>query len=222
MCFNLHMETNSLVAQDVKTLWDYMLMNQKLEKADAILVLGSSDLRKAEYAAQLYHDGWAPLLIFSGGEGRNTAGLWGMSEAEKFASIAIQKGVPESSILIKKRSTNTGENIQFTRQVIEEKELSIKKIIVAQKPYMERRTYATLMKQWPGIDFIVTSPKLSFEDYVDENHPEEFTIAMLVGDVQRIKEYPAKGFQIEQKIPEAVQEAYDRLVEAGYTQQLIK
>ena len=208
--------------RDVKILWDYMLMNHKLEKADALLVLGSSDLRKAEYAAQLYKEGWAPLLIFSGGLGRNTKGLWGMSEAEKFASIAIENGVPEDVILIENKSTNTGENIQFTRQLLEEKGLELKKIIVVQKPYMERRTYATLMKQWQGMDFVVTSPSLSFEDYVDETHPEEFTIAMLVGDVQRIKEYPAKGFQIEQEIPQEVQEAYARLVEAGYTEQLIK
>lgn len=205
-----------------KIIWDYMLMNQKLEKADAILVLGSSDLRKAEYAAKLYHEGWAPLVIFSGGEGRNTSGLWGMTEAEKFASVAMEHGVPEEAILLEKRSTNTGENIQFTRQLLEEKDIHPKKIIVAQKPYMERRTYATFMKQWPGMDFIVTSPQISFDDYVQGNHPLEFTISMLVGDLQRIKEYPALGFQIEQEIPENVWLAYDALVEQGFTQQLIK
>jgi uncharacterized SAM-binding protein YcdF (DUF218 family) len=223
LCSNNNMKNASpTTMQDVYTLWNYMLMNQKLEKADAILVLGSSDLRKAEYAAQLYKDGWAALLIFSGGVGRNTDGLWGKTEAEMFASIAMEKGVPQEAILIENKSTNTGENIQFTRQLLEKKGIHPKKLIVAQKPYMERRTYATLMKQWPNMDFIVTSPKLSFEDYVGEDHPAEFTIAMLVGDVQRIKEYPAKGFQIEQDIPFEVEKAYERLVEAGYTEQLIR
>ncbi|HRH55686.1 MAG TPA: YdcF family protein [Candidatus Paceibacterota bacterium] len=205
-----------------KVIWDYMLMNQKLEKADAILVLGSSDLRKAEYGAQLYHEGWAPLLIFSGGEGRTTTGLWGMTEAEKFASIAVEKGVPQETILIEKRSTNTGENIQFTRQLLEEKGIHLQKIIVAQKPYMERRTYATFMKQWPGMDFIVTSPKISFEDYPEEGRSIEHIINMMVGDLQRIKEYPALGFQIEQEIPENVWQAYEQLVREGFTEQLIK
>jgi len=198
-----------------------MLMNQKLEKADVILVLGSSDLRKAEYAAQLYHEGWAPLLVFSGGEGRTTAGLWGMTEAEKFASVAIEKGVPEEAILLEKRSTNTGENILFTKQLLEEKGIRPKKIIVVQKPYMERRTYATFMKQWPEMDFIVTSPKISFENYPQEDRTMEHIIDMMVGDLQRIKDYPAKGFQIEQDIPESVWKAYESLVEAGYTRQLI-
>lgn len=205
-----------------KIIWDYMLMNHELEKADAILVLGSSDLRKAEYAALLYHQGWAPLVIFSGGEGRTTTGLWGMTEAEKFASVAIEHGVPEEVILLEKRSINTGENIQFTRQLLEEKGIQPKKIIVVQKPYMERRTYATFMKQWPGMDFIVTSPRISFEDYPQEGRPMEHIINMMVGDLQRIKEYPALGFQIEQEIPEKVWEAYEQLVQQGFTEQLIK
>lgn len=205
-----------------KITWDYMLMHHELEKADVILVLGSSDLRKAEYAAQLYHEGWAPLLIFSGGEGRTTAGLWGMSEAEKFASIAIEKGVPEEAILLEKKSTNTGENILFTKELLEAKGIHPKKMIVAQKPYMERRTYATFMKQWPGMDFIVTSPKISFEDYPQEGRSMEHIINMMVGDLQRIKEYPALGFQIEQEIPESVWEAYEQLVQQGFTEQLIK
>ncbi len=205
-----------------KIVWDYMLMDQKLEKADAILVLGSSDLRKAEYAAQLYHEGWAPLVIFSGGEGRTTTGLWGMTEAEKFASVAMEHGVPEEAILLEKRSTNTGENIRFTKELLEEKCIHLKKVIVVQKPYMERRTYATFMRQWPGMDFIVTSPKISFEDYPQEGRSMEHIINMMVGDLQRIKDYPALGFQIEQDIPEMVWAAYEVLVEQGFTQQLIK
>lgn len=208
--------------ENARTIWNYMLMNHELEKADAILVLGSSDLRKAEYAAELYHAGWAPLLIFSGGEGRTTTGLWGMSEAEKFASVAIEKGVPKEAILLETKSTNTGENIQFTRQLLQEKGIELKKIIVTQKPYMERRTYATFMKQWPGMDFIVTSPKISFENYPSEGRTMEHIISMMVGDLQRIREYPAKGYQIEQDIPENVWQAYEELVAEGYTEQLIK
>lgn len=205
-----------------KILWDYMLMNQPLQRADAILVLGSSDLRKAEYGARLYHEEWAPLLIFSGGEGRTTKGLWGMTEAEKFASVAIGAGVPEDRILLETRSTNTGENIRFTKDLLEEKGIHVKKLIVAQKPYMERRTYATFMKQWPGMDFIVTSPKIAFEDYPEEGRPMNHIINMMVGDLQRIKEYPAKGFQVEQEIPDEVWKAYEALVEQGFTDQLIK
>ncbi len=44
----------------------------------------------------------------------------------------------------------------------------------------------------------------------------------MVGDMQRIIEYPKLGFQIPQNIPEKVLEAYNTLVELGYIGKLIK
>lgn len=44
----------------------------------------------------------------------------------------------------------------------------------------------------------------------------------MVGDLQRIKEYPAVGFQIPQDIPSDVWEAYEQLVALGYDEYLIK
>ena len=198
-------------------------MHQKLEKADAIFALGSSDLRVPAYAAELYHDGWAPLIIFSGRDGKGkTMELWGMTEAEKFAEVAKKLGVPDSAILLEKEATNTGDNVKLTKQMLEERDLHPEKLILIQKPYMERRTYATFMKQWPGMDFIVTSPPISFEDYPNEERSKDYLINMMVGDLQRIKEYPAKDFQIEQEIPVDVWGAYEELVQLGFTKHLIK
>jgi len=44
----------------------------------------------------------------------------------------------------------------------------------------------------------------------------------MVGDLQRIKVYPARGFQIEQEIPDHVWHAYEQLVHAGYDKYLIQ
>src|SRR5687767_8605160 len=92
------------------TLWDYHQMKHRLEKTDCILVLGSHDLRVAERGAELYLQGWAPLLIFSGGLGNFTQEMWTEPEADQFAKIAMDRGVPQNSILVENRSTNTGEN----------------------------------------------------------------------------------------------------------------
>src|SRR6185312_9187837 len=94
-----------------RKLWDYHQMNHPLEKCDCILALGSHDLRVAERVAELYHQGWAPLMIMSGGLGNFTQEIWTESEADKFAKIAIEKGVTPEAILIENKSTNTGENI---------------------------------------------------------------------------------------------------------------
>ncbi|HEX7651565.1 MAG TPA: YdcF family protein [Candidatus Paceibacterota bacterium] len=207
-----------------KIIWDYMLMHQPLANADAIFVLGSNDLRVAEYAAKLYFDGWAPLIVFSGDTGLkgNAREKWGMAEAEKFASVAKELGVPEDAMLLEPQATNTGENILFTKKLLEEKGLRPKKLLLLQKPYMERRTYAAFAKQWPGMEFSVSSPPISFEDYPDSEHSKERLINMLVGDLARIKEYPAKGFQIEQEIPDDVWSAYEELVRRGFTTYLVK
>src|SRR5215217_3163853 len=185
-----------------KKLWDYHHMNHQLEKSDCILVLGSHDTRVAERGAELYLEGWAPLLIFSGGLERLTQESWTEPEASKFAKIAMEKGVRAEAILVEDRSTNTGENILFTRQLLQQNHLDPQSFIVVQKPYMERRSYATFKKHWPDKKLCVTSPQIAFEQYATDDLPLEKVIHIMVGDLQRIKIYPQKGFQLFQGIPE--------------------
>lgn len=139
-----------------KIIWDYMLMNQDLKKSDAIFVLGTHDTRVAEYATNIFLQGYAPWIIFSGGFGKITHGVLNKSEAEVFADIAINLGVPKERVIIENKSSNTGENIIFTQNLLKERNIAVKSLIVVNKPYMERRTYATLKKQWIGVDFILS------------------------------------------------------------------
>jgi uncharacterized SAM-binding protein YcdF (DUF218 family) len=207
-------------------LWDYHQLHHTLAKADAIMVLCSYDLSVAERGAQLFLEGWAPLLIFSGGLGAITKHLWSVPEADQFAAIAMQKGVPAEKIVIENRSTNTGENVRFTRELLAEKGLDPRKFILVQKPYMERRAFATFMKVWPDQEVVVTSPRVPFDEYLarysnDALTPDE-VIAIMVGDLQRIRLYPAMGFQIEQEIPGDVWSAFEELVQAGYDKHLVR
>ena len=205
-----------------KKLWDYHHMDHNLEKSDCILALGSHDLRVADRAAELYLEGWAPLLIFSGGLGNLTKEIWNEPEADQFAAIAKRKGVPEAAILIENRSTNTGENIIFTQQLLRDKQLDPQSFIVVQKPYMERRSFATFKKNWPEKKLLVTSPQFSLEQYITPEITMEKVINIMVGDLQRIKIYPAKGFQISQEIPDDVWQAYEELVRLGFDRHLTK
>src|SRR5947208_1118642 len=92
-----------------ETLWRYHHVNHQLSQADAILVLCSHDTIVAARGADLFLQGWAPLLIFAGGLGSITRRLWREPEANQFARIAAGMGVPEDRMLIENRSTNTGE-----------------------------------------------------------------------------------------------------------------
>ena len=206
-------------------IWDYHRLNHPLSHADAILVLCSHDVAVAVRGAELFLEGWAPLLIFSGGLGAITRRLWHEAEADQFARIAIDRGVPKDCILVENRSTNTGENVLFTRRLLAEKGRDPQTFIVVQKPYMERRSYATFRKVWPEKEILVTSPQISMDDYLNEYSHDALSpddvVSIMVGDLQRIRVYPAKGFQIHQDMPDEVWEAYEELVKAGFDTHLI-
>ena len=215
---------NPHIYQLAERLWHYHRLNHPLEKADVILTLCSHDLIVAERAAQLFLEGWAPLLIFSGGLGAITKRMWSEPEADQFARIAVGMGVPEEKILIENKSTNTGENILLTKRLLGEKGIDPARFLLVQKPYMERRSYATFRKVWPEKEVIVTSPAVSFEDYLKTYGNRELSgddvVSIMVGDLQRIKEYPGKGYQIPQEIPADVWAAYEELIESGYDRHL--
>ncbi|MGB3587826.1 MAG: YdcF family protein [Tunicatimonas sp.] len=214
------------VEQSIRTVWDYHHMNHELAPADAILVLGSHDTRVAERAVELYHQGLSKWLILSGGLGRLTEGIWQTSEADLFREIALKQGVPDHNILVENRSTNSGENFSFTEILLREHKLFdiLHSFIVVQKPYMERRAYTTFKKHWPTKECRVTSPQSGFEQYCQSSHPEinrEAVIHLMVGDLQRLWVYADQGFQVPVQVPDQVMQAYQTLVEAGYTQHLV-
>jgi hypothetical protein len=62
----------------------------------------------------------------------------------------------------------------------------------------------------------------SFEDYPSGDITFEKMMNSMVGDLQRIKVYPEKGYQIPQEIPQDVWEAWEQLVKAGYNKDVVK
>lgn len=213
------MTTSELAA--AQCLWDYHHMGHEVAPADCILVLGSHDLRVAERGAELYLAGWAPLLVMSGGLGNLTLGVWREPEADRFAGVARARGVPEAALLIENRSTNTGENIDFSRALLQARGLAPRHMLVVQKPYMERRAYATFRQRWPEMPIRVTSPRITFADYPTTEISQADVVHIMVGDLQRILLYPARGFQIAQDVPPAVHAAYATLIAAGYTRHMV-
>ncbi|WP_279006274.1 YdcF family protein [Thomasclavelia cocleata] len=212
--------------KEMEILWKYLKMNGKLEKASCIVGFGCHDILVAKRASELYLKGYANKIIFTGGYGRITKKIWNQTEAGKFREVAINMGVLESDILLEDKSRNTSENIKYTKEILKNNKIDCHKIIFVDKPYKERRTYATLKKQWHDIDMIVTSIQMSFQEYYDHFSSAEITqhefISLMVGELQRIDLYSKKGFTIPQKIPNHVWQAFEKLVEAGFTEHIIK
>ncbi|MGI2921565.1 YdcF family protein [Vibrio diabolicus] len=199
----------------IETLWDYMQLKHELKPADCLFVMCSNDVRVAEHAANLYHQKLAPLIVFSGGEGRFTDGLFEKSEAETFAEIAKMSGVPSEAILLETESTNSGENVRFTEQRLKEEGKNCSSFILVQKPFMERRAIATFEKQWqsPYSQLQVSSTAHPFFEYINEDMPLMMVLEALMEDFSRVKSYPERGFQTEQNIPQQVESSYQVLLE---------
>ena len=210
----------------IHILWDYLCLHQTPKKSDCIIGFGCYNEDVARRAAQLYHQGLAPLILFTGGLGRNTSSMWTESEASRFARIAMAEGVPEKDILTEEKSTNSAENLIFSRRILAERGLTHPRIIGVQKPYMERRLFAAFPVYWPEAEVTVTSWQQTYEQYLTGlsrwGRTEEDTIHMVVGDFQRISAYADLGYQIRQPIPAEAAQAFQLLVALGYTKQLIK
>jgi len=204
-----------------RLVWAYHHVNHVLAPADCIVVLGSHDTRVAERGAEVFLAGWAPLIVFSGNLGSLTTELWDRPEAEIFADVAAAAGVPRESMLIEARATNTAENVAFSRELLARNGVHPRRAIAVQKPYMERRTHATFRQRWPELDVIVTSPQMGFDAYPNDAIGRDDVIHIMVGDLQRLILYAERGWSAPQEIPPDVIQAYQRLVEAGYTRRLV-
>lgn len=209
------------ILQNAKVLYDFHNQNRTTISTDFMLVMGSHDLRVANHAANLFLQGKAPFLVCSGGYGKITKSLWNNTEAETYAQICIENGVPKDKILIENKSTNSGENFIFTKKLLESHNIKVSTGIIVCKNYLSRRALATAKKQWPEIEWFIETPNLSFEEYIKNESNIDRMINLLVGDIQRLMIYPNFGFQIPVTIPQEVLNSYDFLVKHGYTQFLI-
>lgn len=206
-----------------KMLWDYHSMNHVTpESVDLLLVAGSHDDRVAFRAAELAQDISILNIVTSGGYGKITQIDRSEPEAERFAKLMISQGVADDRILREPESSNMGENFTKTRDLLNSLGRKPRTGLVVTKPYMERRAYATGLQQWPEVSWKVTSPEMSFQRYMEMDASVHRTIELMVGDLQRIEVYAQRGIQAPQDIPASVRTAFERLVEAGFTGQLIK
>ncbi len=189
------------------------------ERADVILALGSHDLRVPGHAASLYLTGTAPVIICSGGYGKMTEGAFPQPEAVLFAERCMELGVPKACLIIEDKATNTGENFSLSRRLTQGR--NFKTGIAVCKPYMAKRAWATGKMQWPGIQWSVSVPPISFEQYMPDETSLIPEIELIVGDFQRLKVYALKGYQAPVPIPDELWEQWRLLCRAGFTRYVL-
>ncbi len=204
-----------------RVIWDYHQLSQEARPADAIVALGTNDLRVAEFAAGLYGKGFGATLVCTGGiahSGDLLATNWPKTEAEMFADAAEACGVPRGRILLETRAANTAENIRFTRELLNGRARSI---VLAVKPFMQRRVWATMAVEWPEMPATLASPRMTLDEYFTAELTPEKIVNIMMGDLQRIWIYARKGWSAPQPLPSEVMDAFHGLAAMGFTKHLI-
>ncbi|MFF8573134.1 YdcF family protein [Streptomyces sp. NPDC015408] len=206
---------------DTRRLWEYHQMGHTPRPCSVAIGLGSHDLGVADTAAELYERGMAPLIVFTGATSPTTRERMPRGEAVHYRERALELGVPSSAILVEPRARNTGDNIRFSRKLLEEAGVDVSSVLLISKPYEERRAYATACKLWPEVEIISASSPMTLNEYVDSLGDARMVIDMLVGALQRLLVYPEQGYLISQPVPADVVEAYERLCRSGFTSRLL-
>lgn len=218
------MQVTQEVLRAARVIYDFHQLFHQPIPASVIIALGTNDLRVAEFAARLFLDGYGKWLLCTGGIAHQNdllATAWDRSEAEMYAGIAEGLGVPRERILLETRATNTAENFRFSREVLAQSDVRPSNIVIAVKPFMQRRSWATLAVEWPEIPASLASPKLSLDEYFTPSLPAEKIIHILMGDLQRIWIYGRRGWSAPQRFPANVLDAYQYLKGEGWTKHLI-
>ncbi|MCY9782555.1 YdcF family protein [Nocardiopsis sp. EMB25] len=203
-------------------IWEYHRMHHRVRSCDVAIALGCNDIGVAAHTAELYHTGLFPTLVFTGANSPSTAEVFPRGEAVHFRERALELGVPDPVILVEPEASNTGQNVTFSRRVLAEHGIAPTTVLLVCMPYMERRAFATTRKLWPEVEVVCASAPLSLGDYVKEIGDAGLVIDMMVGDLQRVMEYPKLGFAIDQDVPGPVREAYEYLVASGFDSRLIQ
>jgi len=207
-----------------RIVWEYLQLRQDPIPADVMVVFGTNDLRVARFAARLYREGFGHTLVCTGGmahQGDLLATNWPKSEAEMYRDEAVALGVPRDRILLEPRAVNTAENIRFTRELLSANGVRPRNLVLATKPFMQRRVWATMAVEWPGMPASLASEQMTLDEYFTEELPPEKVIPIMLGDLQRVWVYGRRGWSAAQIVPPEVMEAYRELKALGFTQQLL-
>lgn len=118
---------------------------------DAIIVLGCKNMPiledRVKYAAKLYKEKRADLLLLSGG------GIYkDRLETDIMLNLALKYGVDLNNILLEKESTNTPENLINCYKLLKEKITSdnIKRLLIVSSDFHMKRCELTIEKVLPN------------------------------------------------------------------------
>lgn len=182
----------------IKEISDFIFVEDMPQKADAILIPGGAYPELAECAADLYRDGYAPWIVPTGAYAVTEGKFMGVKSKEDiytgpyvtecafYCDVLKKKGVPESCIIPEDKSQFTAQNAWFTKALLDEKGIRLKKAIICCKSFHARRCLMYYQFTFPKTEFIIV-PVNHHKQITKENwHLSEAGVAKVLGEFSRI------------------------------------
>jgi uncharacterized SAM-binding protein YcdF (DUF218 family) len=191
--------------EELEELFSYLSPRDRLSRADIVIGFGVFDVRVPAHCAEIYHGGYAPLILFTGGIGAGSGPLE-EPEAVVFRQAALEAGVPESSILMESTSTNTLENVLNSKMLLAERGVHHERAIVVAQSHRQRRVWLTCRRWLPRTEFINCPPHATFEAEKERLGGDEAYHAAMVGELERIIAYGRAGDIVLEEIPRRIRE----------------
>ncbi len=180
----------------IADITNFIFVSDEPEKVDAIFLPGGSNPEQPEYAAELYHQGYAKWLIPSGGISvkadqwhgvRSKAEIYNgnyQSDCEFFTDVLLKNGVPASAIVGEDRSGHTRDNAFLSRRVVDERSVEIRTALIVCKAFHARRCFMLYQMAFPDAD-IKVCPVHCYNITKDNWYQSETGIDRVLGELAR-------------------------------------
>ena len=192
----------------INDITNFIFVDDKPQKVDAIFLPGGSHPEQPEYAVELYRKGYAKWLIPSGGVRvkrdkwpgvRSKADVYNGNyqfDCEFFTDVFVKNGVPADAIIGEDKSEHTRDNAFLSRKVVDENGLKIKTALIVCKAFHARRCLMLYQVAFPDTKFYVC-PVVCMGITKDNWYKSEQGINRVLGELARcgnqfvgdIKEY---------------------------------
>ena len=186
----------------LEEMTNFIFLEDEPQKADVIFVPGSEEGALAKTAAKLYLEGYAPILIPSGKYAKWTGHSkveQFQTEADHFAHLMMEEGVPEEAIIKETEATYTYQNAINTRKLLDERGIEVKRAILCCQAYHARRSKLYYQILFPDTEILVC-PTITKGITRDNWFKSRETADIVLGEIERcgsqfheiVAEYGAK------------------------------
>lgn len=173
----------------IKAITNLVFVENEILKSDIILVPGSSHIQLIEKSVELFNKGVANLIVYTGGFNSKIDNI----ESEWAKEYALSKEIPEKSIIIETKSTNTMENALEAEKILKQSKVLYKIITLVTKNQHSRRSLMTFSKVFTKSEIKIVSVEdtrgINKENWYKDKEKSE----IVMGEVEKIGKYFLKG-----------------------------